>query len=492
MNSPVPDHAPGIDCAIDAAARALAGDTGVDYRSLSGRGQARWRERAEVTVRAWHEYQRQTAEKMVPEPCRSCGKRAASIRACMACGAPLDAPEPAATRRPVWSEWWRREAESIRAERDEARAELESLAAWATEQSEGAAACVAEHDADTTPDLLKRLADQFAELLYRKFAEEARKRSAALAAPAPVPDTAAAPPEHDQILRTAIEAMDRFSGVLKRLKADEAAPVPDPPGEPPLTEAKLKYFVRLAMTVAVSAEDPESWPYGRMRRMIDTIADILGWELGVVEPPVSDPVRSRALVKRCESPSPGNWPCPSCGAAVDEACQQVAPASVRRPDDPTEPAESLAVQPVPPTEVGAGVVPAPAEPEHDRMCCNCIAQIQRGVDHEPCCWSLTACWGDCPACAAEATIPAPAAPSEATPAPTSLHVPGRCPACGQDHLMVGGHGRGHLTCTWDGCPRPWAADELLCGPAKVDDPAEVRARIARLRAEATPTEREQP
>lgn len=64
-DSPVPDQ-PGIDCAIDAAARALAEDNGVDYRGLSGVGQARWRERAEVTVRAWQEDQRQVAEEAVP------------------------------------------------------------------------------------------------------------------------------------------------------------------------------------------------------------------------------------------------------------------------------------------------------------------------------------------------------------------------------------------------------------------------------------------
>lgn len=62
---------PGIDSAIDAAAKALANWHCVEYRYASGKAQAKWRIQAEVAVRAWQEYQRRTAEESVPESHRA-------------------------------------------------------------------------------------------------------------------------------------------------------------------------------------------------------------------------------------------------------------------------------------------------------------------------------------------------------------------------------------------------------------------------------------
>ncbi|MDP9145241.1 MAG: hypothetical protein M3N43_11190 [Actinomycetota bacterium] len=63
---PGAEHPAGIDCAIDAAARALCASLDVDYDRLDGKRQAGWRKDAQVAVTAWQESRRRTAEESVP------------------------------------------------------------------------------------------------------------------------------------------------------------------------------------------------------------------------------------------------------------------------------------------------------------------------------------------------------------------------------------------------------------------------------------------
>lgn len=119
-----------------------------------------------------------------------------------------------------------------------------------------------------------------------------------------------------QLLRGLAQANANTQYWMRNL-LEAKAPVSVSDQPEPLPEDRLKYAVQLAMIVAVSAEDPESWPFGRMRRMIDTITNILGSELAAAPASVPDqPARLKAgeldgIIARVQTS--GYVPPPVCG-----------------------------------------------------------------------------------------------------------------------------------------------------------------------------------